>query len=52
MIIKNNEDSKLDDVAAFLNGREVGICTLNARIDLVEFVNTKNKDEKVFKIYI
>ena len=43
MIIKPCECAKLDEITSFLNEKEVGISSLSARIELVEFIHTKEE---------
>ena len=43
MIIKPCECPKLDEITSFLNEKEVGIYSLSARIELVEFIHSKEE---------
>lgn len=46
MIIKNCEDAKLDEITSCLNGREVGVTTLAARLEAYEFLTAKEDTSK------
>lgn len=49
MILKNHEDAKLEEVTAYLHGREIGICSLSTRIQAYDFTNqraSKRNSEK------
>lgn len=47
MIIKPCENPRLDEITCFLNEKEVGIYSLSARIELVEFLHTKEDKKSV-----
>ena len=49
MIIKPCEDSKLDDVTGYLNGKEVGMFLLSSRIEVYDFISHSYHKDNALK---